>query len=175
MAGISAAWRRAQGTVTVPAGTASIGWEVRFVGVTTGEVAFADAVQVERGDYVFGYSPHRDEVPQFERSGVTFMELLVGGIQRASPSWTCPGHSCARSHTLSFATNALGEGRHSAQVRVTDGVIRSAQSQPWDVVVDHSAPRITRLEGAMRQSFLGGTRGGCSRSPTRATTRRSPT
>ena len=155
VAGSSAEWRRAQGTVTVPAGAASIGWEVRFVGVTTGEVAFADAVQVERGDYVFGYSPHRDEVPQFERSGVTFMELLVGGTQRASQSWTCPGHSCARSHTLSLATNALGEGRHSAQVRVTDGVNRSTQSQPWDVVVDHSAPRITRLEGALRQPFLG--------------------
>ena len=155
VAGSSAEWRRAQGTVTVPAGAASIGWEVRFVGVITGEVAFADAVQVERGDYVFGYSPHRDEVPQLERSGVTFMELLVGGTQRASQSWTCPGHSCARSHTLSLATNALGEGRHSAQVRVTDGVNRSTQSQPWDVVVDHSAPRITRLEGALRQPFLG--------------------
>ena len=155
VAGSSAEWRRAQGTVTVPAGAASMGWEVRFVGVTTGEVAFADAVQVERGDFAFGYSPHRDEVPQFERSGVTFMELLVGGTQRASQSWTCPGHSCARSHTLSFATNALGEGRHSAQVRVTDGVNRSTQSQPWDVVVDHSAPRITRLEGALRQPFLG--------------------
>ena len=155
VAGSTTEWRRAQGTVTVPAGAASIGWEVRFVGVTTGEVAFADAVQVERGDYAFGYSPHRDEVPQFERSGVTGMELLVGGTQRASASWTCPGHSCARSHTLNFATNALGEGRHSAQVRVTDGVGRSTQSQPWDVVVDHSAPRITRLEGALRQSFVG--------------------
>ena len=94
-------------------------------------------------------------MPQFERSGVTGMELLVGGTQRASASWTCPGHSCARSHTLSFATNALGEGRHSAQVRVTDGVDRSAQSQPWDIMVDHSAPRITRLEGAAAQPFLG--------------------
>ena len=160
VAGSTTEWRRAQGTVTVPAGVASLGWEVRFVGVTTGEVAFADAVQVERGDYAFGYSPHRDEVPQFERSGVTGMELLVGGTQRASASWTCPGHSCARSHTLSFSTNALGEGRHSAQVRVTDGVNRSTLSQPWDVVVDHSAPRITRLEGALRQSFLGaGTHG----------------
>ena len=67
VAGSSAEWRRAQGTVTVPAGAASVGWEVRFVGVTTGEVAFADAVQVERGGVRLRYSPHRDEVPQFER------------------------------------------------------------------------------------------------------------
>ena len=83
------------------------------------------------------------------------MELLVGGTQRASQSWTCPGHSCARSHTLNLATAPFAEGRHTAQVRVSDGVGRSTQSQPWDVVVDHSAPRITRLEGALRQPFLG--------------------
>ena len=160
VSGSASEWRRAQGTVTVPSGAASIGWEVRFVGVATGELAYADAVQVERGDFAFGYSPHRDEVPQFERSGVTGMELLVGGTSRASMSWTCPGHSCARSHTLSLATAPFAEGRHSAQVRVSDGVGRSTQSQPWDLVVDRSAPRITRLAGALRQSFVGsGTHG----------------
>jgi RHS repeat-associated protein len=148
-------WRRVQGTLTVPAGAASVGWEIRFPGVATGEVAYVDAVQVERGDFAFGYSPHRDEVPQFERSGVTGMELLVGGTSRASMTWTCPGHSCARSHTLSLATAPFAEGRHSASVRVSDGVGRSTQSQPWDVVVDRSAPRITRLAGALRQAFVG--------------------
>jgi RHS repeat-associated protein len=62
-------WGTARGAVITPPTASYVAWETRVAGLALNEVAYVDAVQLERGAPSGAYAPHADETPGTNSAG----------------------------------------------------------------------------------------------------------